>query len=374
MQLKYSRYDELAKKVKSQKMNIAIYGSGMIGTVIVPYLISEYDLFDNVLFFIDRDERKHGTKIQVGAREYVIVSPEVLKRLPENTILFITNSNYEPIIKMLDGISELDNTEGYIIPMLQVFDTHKKYDKYDVRLSEEPLIPKIIHYCWFSRNPMPDYLKKCMESWYKFCPDYKIVRWDEDNYDVNKNLYMKQAYEARKWGFVPDIARLDILYRYGGIYLDTDVELLRNIDDLLYQQAFAGVEKWGNVNMGGCSGATPNHKVIKQMLDFRLNEKFLFEDGSMNQTTCGYYETIPLVKLGMKPNNTIQQIEDMTVYSSDFFHPYDYMSGETHITENTFSIHHFNGGWLDEKSVNERKRTTEIYNQMIERMRVYSDV
>ena len=94
------------------------------------------------------------------------------------------------------------------------------------------MIPKKIHYCWFGGNPMPEKDKKCIESWKRYCPDYEIIRWDESNYDVSKNRYMKEAYEEKKWGFVPDYARLDIIYNEGGIYLDTDVELVKNLDDL----------------------------------------------------------------------------------------------------------------------------------------------
>ena len=370
MHISYGSYEHIARRLKNNNVNIAVYGAGMIGEVIVPYLIEEYSLFDNILFFMDADTKKQGKFIRIGAREYLVQSPETLHNLPENTVLWITNSNYAPIVKMLDEIEELRDTEGYIIPILQAMASKDPVEKIDVRVSNEPIIPKKIHYCWFSRNPIPNYLQKCIDSWYKFCPDYEIIRWDEDNYDVTKNTYMQQAYDARKWGFVPDIARLDILYQYGGIYLDTDVELIRSIDDLLYQPAFLGVEKWGNINTGGCSGAIPQHPAIKAMLDFRRNEKFILDDGSMNLTTCGFYETKPLIAHGFKPNNTTQRIADVTVYSSDFFHPYDYMSGETTITENTRSIHHFNGGWLDEKKMDERKRTRLLYQQMLERMQV----
>ena len=232
----------------------------------------------------------------------------------------------------------------------------------------EVRIPKVINYCWFSGNPMPEYLVKCIESWKRFCPDYKIVRWDEDNYDVGKNIYMKQAYEAGKWGFVPDIARLDILYNYGGLYIDTDVEIIKNLDDLLGNEAFTGVEKWGNINMGGCSGAVPHHPMIKKMLDFRINEEFIMQDGSLNLTTCGYYETMPFIQEGFIPDNTTQTIDGMTIYSSDYFQPYDYMSGETCITKNTHSIHHFNGGWIDEKHKEERQKTKDNYQKMVSKL------
>lgn len=121
------------------------------------------------------------------------------------------------------------------------------------------------------------------------------------------------------------------------------------------------MEKWGNVNIGGCSGSVPYHPMIKKMLDFRINEKFIMQDGSLNLTTCGYYETMPFIKEGFIPDNTTQTIEGMTIYSSDYFQPYDYMSGETCITKNTHSIHHFNGGWIDEKHKEERQKTKNDY-------------
>lgn len=373
MKVRYDSYFDMANKIRSDKRSVVVYGAGMIGQIVIPYIINEYQLGDNLLFYIDRDKKKQKSSIRIGNRDYLIESPDKLKELSPDTVLLITNSNYSPVVKMLDEIENLENNDAYIVPILQVLNTHRDMEKNVIKTSMVPQIPKKIHYCWFSGCPMPDYLNKCIESWHKFCPDYEIIKWDESNYDVEKNLYMKQAYEMKKWGFIPDIARLDILYEHGGIYLDTDVEVIRSLDELLYQSAFVGVEKWGNINMGGCSGAVPKHPMLKKLLDFRIDECFIMQDGSINQTTCGYYETMPFIKLGMKPNNTIQQIENMTIYSSDFFHPYDYMSGETHITENTFSIHHFNGGWLDNESVKERKRTMNLYKQMLERMQVTCD-
>jgi len=215
---------------------------------------------------------------------------------------------------------------------------------------------------------MPQMLQRCIDSWKKFCPDYEIIRWDESNYDISWSKYMCQAYELKKWGFVPDVARLDILYRYGGIYLDTDVELIRSLDELLYQPAFCGTEKWGIINPGGCCGAQPYNPVIRAMLDNRRDVLFLERDGSINATTCGFYDTNPLVELGFKINGKTQIIADdkMTVYSSDFFHPFDYMSGETVLTQNTFSIHYFSGSWLGEKASEERSRTRWRYQKFVE--------
>ena len=128
------------------------------------------------------------------------------------------------------------------------------------------MIPKIIHYCWFGGNEIPENDKKCIESWKKYCPDYKIIRWDESNYDYKKNSYMREAYEAKKWGFVPDYARLDIIYNYGGIYLDTDVELLKSLDEILDCEGFFGFESENLVNLGLGFGAVKGNEIIRDMM------------------------------------------------------------------------------------------------------------
>lgn len=179
---------------------------------------------------------------------------------------------------------------------------------------------------------------------------------------------MQQAYEQRKWGYIADVARLDILYQFGGIYMDTDVELVKRPDELLYQTAFCGFEKWGVVNMGGCSGAVSGSPMIKKMLDYRKNEPFIRADGSLNLEPSGAYETQPLVDAGLQISGKTQVIEDMTVYTSDFFHPYDYMSGETRMTEHTCSVHHFYGAWLDESVRQQRKNAVILYSRLLERM------
>lgn len=365
MILRYDSFEKVKKHVDDNNSPVVIYGAGMIGQVIMPYVITKYGLLDNLLFYVDKDRKKQQQVIHIGNREIEIKSQEVLDKLPENVILLITNSNYAGIVDVLNSINTLKKNIGVIIPAILAIRAKNAGTDTLSAGAAGLQIPKVINYCWFSRSRMPDYLVRCIKSWKKFCPDYEIIRWDEDNYDVEKNLYMKQAYEAKKWGFVPDIARLDILYNYGGLYIDTDVEIIRNLDDLLVYEAFTGVEKWGNVNMGGCSGAVPHHPMIKQILDFRINERFIMEDGSHNFTTCGYYETMPLIQKGFRPDNTTQKIEGMTVFSSDYFQPYDYMSGETCITENTHSIHHFNGGWIDKKHLAERKKTKDDYQSMI---------
>lgn len=152
--------------------------------------------------------------------------------------------------------------------------------------------------------------------------------------------------------------------------MDTDVELIKPLDSLRGQGAFCGVEKWGNINLGGCSGAIKHHPMLKKLLDYRKNIAFIRDDGTFNLETCGVYETKPFIENGMTVDNTVQRINGMTVFASEYFHPYDYMSGETNITDNTYSIHHFNGGWLDEKRKEERRKTVQAYEKILKRMQV----
>lgn len=360
--------DLLAEYIRESKLSIIVYGAGMIGKIVIPDFLKRNNLLDFLNVYIDADEHKQNAKIKIDGRAYNICPPDYLNTISKNSILFITNSNYSPVLNMLDGIDNLNGMDSAIIPVIQTLTLKCDKEKYEIIDYETERIPKVINYCWFSGREMPEYLVRCIESWKYFCPDYEIKRWDESNYDVNKNQYMRDAYSEKKWGFVPDYARLDILYNYGGFYLDTDVELLDSLDRFRNQGAFCGVEKWGNVNMGGCSGAVTGHPMIKKMLDYREKISFGLADGSLNLETCGVYETVPLISEGMRVDNSVQRIGEMTIFSSDFFHPYDYMSGQTVVTENTVSIHHFNGDWLGDDAKKNRYITLTQYNNIIKRM------
>lgn len=370
-------FENLEKYIKNKKLRIIVYGAGMIGKIVIPDLIEQSGLLEYLECYVDADIRKQGTYIRIKDKMIKINSPMILESISQESILLITNSNYKTVLSMLDRIPSLNGMDAIIVPIIQALEVknRKHAEKRMLSVVSEEKIPRIIHYCWFSKKEMPEYLKKCIETWKEKCPGYQIQRWDEDNYDVHKNPYMKQAYSTQKWGFVPDYARLDILYQYGGFYLDTDVELLQSLDELRGQGAFCGVEKWGNINMGGCSGAIKHHPMIGEMLAYRENIPFIYPDGTMNLETCGVYETAPFIERGMKINNTTQRINGMTVFSSDFFHPYDYMSGETIVTDNTISIHHFNGGWLNEQARRDRIETMENYKQTLKRMEdVYGEI
>lgn len=214
-------------------------------------------------------------------------------------------------------------------------------------------IPKIIHYCWVGGNPKPQSVIYCIESWKKCCPDYEIREWNETNYDFTKNRYMNQAYKSKKWGFVPDYARLDIVYEYGGIYLDTDVEMIHNFDELLENECFFGFENTGDgeffVNCGHGFGAVPKHAVIKAARDFYENISFIKEDGTLNLLASPYYTTQSLCQIGLVQENRDQVLTGVHIYASDMLCPKNFRTGKVKKTKRTVSVHHFTASWVDEK-------------------------
>lgn len=219
-------------------------------------------------------------------------------------------------------------------------------------------IPKVIHYCWFGRSELPALAVKCINSWKKFCPDYEIKEWNETNFDVNSCEYVKHAYVEKKWAFVSDYARFWILYNEGGIYFDTDVELIRPIDDILKEGAFMGCEPtWeGNrknsmlkIAPGLGIAAPPKHEIYKEIIDFYEKRNFYQEDGGIDFTTVVEYITSIFEKYGLKNTPKKQKIKNVIIYPADYFCPMNYSTGQITITKNTRSIHHYTASWRNKK-------------------------
>lgn len=213
-------------------------------------------------------------------------------------------------------------------------------------------IPRVIHYCWFGGKPLPDDVLKCINSWKRMCPDYQICQWDESNYDVEGCIYAKEAYQHQKWAFVSDYARFDILYTHGGIYMDTDVELIRPIEDILEKGPFIGTERRmaGTVSPGLGMAMPPAHPVCGEILDEYKRARFINPDGSYNLVSVVWYSTNVLKRYGLQQSDGIQNIQGVWVYPWDYFCPIDYKTGICDITSNTRSIHHYSASWLDEEA------------------------
>lgn len=241
-------------------------------------------------------------------------------------------------------------------------------------LDMEKIIPKTIHYCWFGGGQLPELARNCIESWRKFCPDYKIVEWNESNFDLNVCKYVQEAYDEKKWAFVSDYARFWILYNYGGVYVDTDVEFIRSIDDIVSQGAFMGCEPalqgMNNkdsinklkffVNPGLGIAAPAHHFFIKEVLNSYESRSFYKESGELNLVTIVETTTVILKNYGYKDSNSIQKIADFTIYPVDYFCPRNYITGELNLTDNTYSIHHYTASWQNNKA----KRQFEVLQRL----------
>ncbi len=230
------------------------------------------------------------------------------------------------------------------------------------------MIPKILHYCWFGGKPEPEYVKKCIASWKRFMPEYKIIRWDENNYDTNKCKYMADAYKEKKWAFVSDYARLDVIYQFGGIYLDTDVEVLKSFNSLLKENMFCGFESRDpigykknlpiefSVNLGLGYGAEKGHPLLMEMMDLYKNLNFYNQDGSLNLIACPRYQTMILTKHGLVANNKTQRLKNVIVYSPEYFCPQSNVTDKMlYPLDKSYSIHHFSVTWASQKDLEAKK-------------------
>ena len=222
------------------------------------------------------------------------------------------------------------------------------------------MIPKIIHYCWFGRGPLSELAQKCITSWKKYLPDYEIKELNEDNFDVNIIPYTAEAYKAKKYAFVSDYARFWILYKYGGVYFDTDVEVLRPIDDIIYKGNFMGFEtdpkpqlkadaSEASVNPGLGMGVAPGLGIIKKMLDFYEGKHFVHEAVMKNQITVVHIATQVFRENGLKNVAGIQEVAGCFIYPSEYFCPINVTTGRIHVEKNTRTIHHYAGTWVDKK-------------------------
>lgn len=230
------------------------------------------------------------------------------------------------------------------------------------------MIPKIIHYCWFGGKPIPAEYQRYIDSWHKVMPDYEIKRWDESNYDVHKNQYMSDAYKEKKWAFVSDYCRLDVVYQEGGIYLDTDVEVVKAFDDLLSEEMFCGFEirdpkgyKRGqeieeSVAFGLGFGAIKKHPILKEILEFYETLHFYNSDGSLNLVACPRYQTEILCKHGLIPNRETQRFDGGIAFSPEYFCPQSNVTDEMlMLTEKNYSIHHFTVSWAPPRDLKARE-------------------
>ena len=232
------------------------------------------------------------------------------------------------------------------------------------------MIEKKIHYCWFGKGEMKPLMKKCLKSWKKYCPDYEIIEWNEDNFDVNSTLWTKQAYEAKKYAFVADYVRLKVLYEHGGVYLDTDQELIKPLDPFLEHKAFLGFMDETDISCG-IMGTEKNNEIIKEFLDSYNQKSFINEERTDVKPNTDIFTQI-FIRNGLIQNNEYQVISGVHIYPRTYFCPTSCIDPESYISDETVSIHHWAMTWRKEsekKTFAKVKRHQTKWYRILEKLR-----
>ena len=230
------------------------------------------------------------------------------------------------------------------------------------------MIPKVIHYCWFGYNKLPNNTKRYIKTWRKYCPDYEIKEWNESNFNIDCCKFVRQAYNNRAWAFVSDYARVKIIYDNGGIYLDTDVELLKNLDFLLDNSFFACVSQIESLcNSGLGYGAEAGNPVVKKMMN--IYESMEFDPDKKEQFACPYINDSVVKSFGYIKSDEVKTINGMTILPPRYMDPLSPGNSKNLLCEDTISIHHYSASWTSGKNRLKRKIFDKIGLDRVDRIK-----
>lgn len=317
------------------------------------------ELVEKISYFIDN--RKAGQVYTDRERQIPVYSVlHLAEENQENIVVIICVQDIELSIDMYEELNRYnlsDNIECYCANLMLHEIVHYPKSTEYLRLSNGAAkISKVIHCFWFSGEEKPKLQRKCLESWKKFCPDYEIKEWNMKNYDITKNKFMQQAIDKRKWAFASDFARLDVVYRYGGIYLDLDVELIKGLDEVLQNEAFFSLDCGSYIDLGSGFGAVPGHPLVKRLLEQYENIEFINRDGKINDLPQPVVLEPVFTENGLKRDGTPQKLGNAVIYPAEYFSPVDYILYRTVITQNTIGIHHFDDAWHSDAQSKEKQK------------------
>ena len=328
----------------------------------------EKEVVGRTSFIVDNNPEKQGKSFGIGNRDIEVKSPAVLETDSNYCILIVVSMAYqESICKQLLSMELDDDVECYSLFLMTGSFSKTDNSAVDSYFADktDKKIPPVIHSFWFSKEEKPDLYKKCLRSWHEHCPAFEIREWNSDNYDVSKNEYMYEACKNRKWAFASDYARLDVLYEYGGIYVDMDVELIASLDPYLFADSFFCRQEDGLLELGSGFGVQKGDELIGEMLRSYENRKLIKQDGEIDMTPQPEFLNPILLKNGITNNHDSQIIGNRLFLSNDYISCF---TGKDSVLEAKLGIHWHNGGWLSDKdrslikkSMDARGRLTSMF-------------
>ena len=336
--------DELKNQIKGQR--VVLFGIGQYFELDMKEIISE-EILKAVVYAVDNS--RCNSKLQILDNEIPIYHPQKLQE-EKNCIILLSSSNhmYE-MYQQLQSMNLCDGIRCYAFPLVMANNVGKsdiQVKEYIEKSENNPQIEKVIHCFWFSGEKKPETYQKCIDSWKRFCPDYKILEWNMDNYDYAKHPFMKKAIKEKKWAFASDYARLDVIYHQGGIYLDMDMELLHSLNSLLGCEAFFTFDTQNDIDLAAFA-AKPKNLLIMKLMEFYDNVEFSVD--MMSQFCQPRYIRPVLKKAGLVLNGNMQRIDNMVFLPKHYFMPQNSIMYQcSELSDETIAIHRHNGGWLDQ--------------------------
>lgn len=326
------------------------------------------DVLERTICVVDNSMEKQGHSFAISDKTYSVIRPEDMVKESDYVILIVVSLAYqEKICEQLKTMNLPEEMECYSLPLMTYSDRRSDNSCVDIYFQnhKEKKLPAKIHSFWFSGDEKPDLYKRCIESWHKYCPDFEIAEWNADNYDVTKNQYMQEAFEHKKWAFVSDFARLDLLNQFGGIYMDMDVELLAPIDSLLYADSFFCRQEDGLLELGSGFGVQAGDPLIQVMLRTYTGRKLIKPDGELDKTPQPEWLSNVLAENGFYKCYDSQIIGDRLILSNDYI---TCATGADPTQTARVGVHWHNGGWLDEK---QKKLIKDSFHAREELLRKY---
>lgn len=345
---------ELKTLFETLKMkNLICWGSGKHFRNITYPFLCDSGLIENLKGFVDIP----GTSfVELDGKCYDLIKKDALGDfVDEDTILLVAVTGYQEVLSQISSDKKLSHVRA--IPSIYIEALYEdmlllsaKKSPKNFRKNKEQAIPKVIHTFWFSGESLPEEYKKCLLSWEKYAPDFEIKIWTLETYHAKNCKFFDQAIEAKNWAFASDYARADVLYRYGGVYMDLDVEMLRPIDELLYNDAYMSFESLNRIECGSGMGAKKGNQILREICESYENRPYLKEDGSWDNSTCPVRYTNVIEKHGLKKNGGFQMVEDITIYPFEVLTGKSFDTGIIYRTPYSFTTHHHHGNWVPDSA------------------------